>query len=203
MFPRNSKEYAFLCKLNTPQKVQDFLDTLPMNHEEGGETCMSPALVLREKKAHCFEGALLAAVCLMLQGRKPLIMNLKVKETDVDHIVTLFSENGFIGCISKTNHVVLRYRDPVYRSVRELAMSYFHEYFLVTNGTKTLLGYTSPINLKRFGERWITTDEDLRDIAERIYDAPIHAVVPASHTRLLRRASPFEQKIAGIPEWEL
>ncbi len=110
MFPKNSPEYECIKKLNTPEKIQDFLDSLPVNHEEGGETCMSPLRVLRERKAHCIEGALLAGVCLQLHGEKPLIVNLKVETTDYDHIVTIFKRNGYFGALSKTNHVVLRYR---------------------------------------------------------------------------------------------
>ncbi|MEN9338259.1 MAG: hypothetical protein RIQ41_573, partial [Candidatus Parcubacteria bacterium] len=142
-FGLTDKEKNFLKSLSTPAKIQDYLDTLQFNHEEGGETCMSPRHVLRTKQAHCIEGAMLAAVALMFQGRPPLLLNLKVNTSkDDDHIVVLFEENGYWGALSKTNHAVLRFRDPVYKSVRELAMSYFHEYFLVKDGTKTMRGYS-------------------------------------------------------------
>ncbi len=202
MFPYNSDEYKKLIRLNTPEKIQTFLEQIPMNFEEGGETCMSPRRVLRERKAHCIEGALLAGVCLMLQGEKPHIVNLKVMKSDVDHIITLFKRNGLYGAISKTNHCVLRYRDPVYKSIRELVMSYFHEYFLPQNGKKTLLGYTKPINLHRFGTKWITAEEDLWDIAEHIYDTPIIPIIPEKSKNNIRPATSFEQKIARIPESE-
>lgn len=201
MFASNSKEYTLLRRLNTPEKIQTFLEEIPLNFEERGETCMSPLRVLRERKAHCIEGAFLAGVCLAIQGEKPLIMSLKVEKDDVDHIVTLFKRNGCYGAISKTNHVVLRYRDPVYRTIRELAMSYFHEYFLTKNGKKTLIGYTEPINLNRFGTKWITAEEDLWDIAEKIYDSPIVRTVSKENKRFLRPACAFEQKIASIQEW--
>ncbi len=126
MFQPNSREFKILYRLDTPQKIQAFLDRLPMNHEEKGETCMSPLRVLEERKAHCIEAGFLAGVCLSLHGQKPLIVNLKVEEIDIDHIVTIFKQNGYYGAISKTNHVGLRYRDPIYRSVRELVMTYFH-----------------------------------------------------------------------------
>lgn len=202
MFPHNSDEYKKLIRLNTPEKIQTYLEQIPMNFEEGGETCMSPRRVLRERKAHCIEGALLAGVCLMLQGEKPHIVNLKVMKNDVDHIITLFKRNGLYGAISKTNHCVLRYRDPVYKSIRELVMSYFHEYFLPQNGTKTLLGYTKPINLHRFGTKWITAEEDLWGIAECIYDTPTIPVIPKESKKSIRLATSFEQRIAGIPESE-
>lgn len=201
MFPKNSHEYKLLSELSTPEKIQTFLESVPFNHEPNGETCMSPARVLIEKKAHCIEGAMLACVCLMLQKQKPLIVNLKVGQGDYDHIITIFKRNGYYGAISKTNHAVLRYRDPVYRSVRELVMSYFHEYFLVKNGSKTLLGYTKPINLNRFGSKWITADYDLWDIAEKIYDAPIVSVIPKENENMIRSAQLLERKAAGVPEW--
>lgn len=202
MFPEDSKEYRLMKKLNTPHKVQVFLESIPYNHEKGGETCMSPARVLRENKAHCIEGAFLACVAFMLAGRKPLIVSLKVEKPDDDHIIVIFKENGYYGALSKTNHAVLRYRDPVYRSVRELVMSYFHEYFLYKNGKKTLVGYTKPINMKRFGTKWITAEEDLWDIAEIIYDTPVVPTVPMKNKKLIRTATMFERRVHNTPEWK-
>jgi len=202
MFQKGSKEYARLKTLNTPAKIQGFLDSLSMNHETDGETCMSPLRVLETGRAHCIEGALLAGVCLMIHGEKPLIMNLKVCEGDYDHIVTLFKRNGYYGALSKTNHAVLRYRDPIYRTPRELALSYFHEYFLVANGKKTLLGYTKPINLRRFGTTWIEEEEDLWDIAEHIYDTPSIPLVPKENQGYIRNVSAFECMVADISEWK-
>lgn len=201
MFPNSSREYKILARLDTPEKVQDFLDAIPFNHERKGETCMSPLRVLRERKAHCMEGAFLAATCFMLARRKPLIVSLKVKEHDVDHIITLFRDNGYYGAVSKTNHPVLLYRDPVYRSLRELVMSYFHEYFLYTTGEKTLVGYTKPINMKRFGMKWLTAENDLWDIAEAIYDTPILPIVPKRNERLVRKAQKFEMRTLNVRQW--
>jgi hypothetical protein len=156
---------------------------------------MSPLRVLEERKAHCIEGALLAAHCLSMHGRKPLIMNLKVTENDYDHVVILFREQGFWGALSKTNHGVLRYRDPIYKTVRELALLYFHEYFLTKSGKKTMRGYTKPIYLGRFGDSWMYREDDLWDIAEIIYDEPYISVIPEENQRLIRKASAFEQMV--------
>lgn len=197
----NKAEKDFFQKLSTPQKIQDFLDTIPFNHEKSGETCMSPFTVLREKKAHCIEGALLAGIALWLNKKDPLIVNLKVKHPDYDHIITLYEENGYYGAISKTNHNVLRFRDPVYKTIRELVMSYFHEYFLVSSGEKTLLGYTKPINIKKFGTKWIISEENLWDIAEKIYDTPIIEIVPKINKKYLRNASKTEKISADMKEW--
>lgn len=200
MFGLTKKEFAILRQMNTPVKVQEFLDSTATNRERNGETCMSPRRVLQENKAHCIEGVMLACAAFMLAGRKPLVLNLKVAKNDNDHVVALFKENGYWGAVSKTNHSVLRYRDPVYKTVRELAMSYFHEYFLTDNGKKTMLGYSRPINLKRFGTSWITEEKDLWEIAEYIYDSYHHSAVPEKNKNLLRNASPLEQRAASIPQ---
>lgn len=175
---------------------------MPFNHEEEGETCMSALRVVREGKAHCLEASFLACACLMTAHQKPLIISLKAKKGDIDHIIIPFRRKGLYGALSKTNHPVLRYRDPVYRSLRELVMSYFHEYFLYSNGQKTLLGYTKPINLLRYGKKWLTAEEDLWDIAEKIYDTPIIPILPGGGRRFLRNATVFERKALDVQEWK-
>ncbi len=195
MFPKNSEEFKFLAKLNTPEKIQSYLEKIPFNHERQGETCMSVRRVLQKKRAHCFEGAFLASACLMLMGEKPLIVSMKARKPDYDHIIVIFKRNGFYGAISKTNHPVLRYRDPVYRSIRELVMSYFHEYYLFKKGDKTLLGYTRPINMKRFGTEWINGENDLWDLAKTVYFMPTLPVVPVKNKRFIRKATTFERKV--------
>src|SRR3989344_5895747 len=124
-------ELVALRRLRTPQKIQDFLNTLPANFELRGETYRSPRGVLRDRTAHCFEGALLAAAAFLVNGEPLLLLDLKTAADvqDTDHVVALFRRRGRWGSVSKTNHAVLRYREPVYRTVRELALSYFHEYF--------------------------------------------------------------------------
>lgn len=195
------EELQFLDTLSTPTKIQDYLDSIPFNFEEDGETCMSPRRVMRTQKAHCIEGGMLAAVALMRQGEKPLLLNLKVDKQDDDHVVALYRRNGYWGAISKTNHAVLRFRDPVYKTIRELAMSYFHEYFLVADGTKTMKGFSSPINLRRFGTAWMTKEEDLWNIAETIYDSQHKTAIPKGNSRFIRNAGSLEQEAADIPEY--
>jgi hypothetical protein len=190
-----------LAQLHTPEKIQDFLDSIPFNFEKNGETCMSPARVLSESRAHCIEGALLAAAALAKAGHKPLVMNLKVVRGDYDHVVALYKRNGYWGAISKTNHAVLRFRDPVYKTIRELALSYFHEYFLTTTGKKTLIGYSNPINLNRFGNAWIFAETDLWNIAETIFDTKHHQIVPPANKKFVRPATTLERQAANIPDW--
>ncbi|MDQ5962278.1 MAG: hypothetical protein QG653_85 [Patescibacteria group bacterium] len=201
---RIKKENAFLKKFKKPSAVQDFLDSIPFNFETHGETCMSPVRTFKEKKAHCLEGALFAAACFFLQGETPYIMNLKVRHGfgDDDHAVALYKRNGYWGAISKTNHAVLRFRDPVYKTPRELAMSYFHEYFLGKDGTKTMSGYSKPINMRRFGSDWIFADEDLWEIAEIIFNAKHFSTVPKKNVRYIRKATLFERKVTDTPEYK-
>src|SRR3989344_8386310 len=112
-------ERTVFAALNSPKKIQDYLDTLPINFETAGETYMSPRRVIRNQTAHCFEGALLAAAAFSYHGQKPLLLDLVTIDRDEDHVVALFRENGLWGAISKTNHPILRYRDPVYKSIPE------------------------------------------------------------------------------------
>src|SRR6185369_8434021 len=144
-------EIQILKKLSTPAKVQDYLNSIPFNFEEQGDTCMSPRRVMKEKKAQCIEGAMFAAAALEYHGHKPLILDLRSikKPWDYDHVICVFTQFGCFGAISKTNHAVLRYREPVYKTIRELVLSYFHEYFL-NSGQKTLREYSVPLDLTRF-----------------------------------------------------
>ncbi|MGB4833768.1 MAG: hypothetical protein WBP40_01925 [Candidatus Moraniibacteriota bacterium] len=201
IFGLNNKEAAFFRQLSTPAKIQDYLDTLPFNFEKAGPTFYSPRVILREDKAHCIEAACLAALALWYHGAEPLILDLRSLRYDFDHVVTLFRRNGYWGALSKTNHGVLRYRDPIYRTVRELALSYFHEYYLTTTGRKTLREYSRPFNLKRFGTEWVTSEDSLIDIAEALDLSRHYRLVPSMNERSLRVASEIEKKIGSVPEW--
>lgn len=197
-----SEEHVLLRSLSTPIKMQDFLDALPMNHEKGGETYRSPRAVLRAGKAHCIEGALVAATALWLRGEPPLIMNLSARlgRGDVDHVVALYERGGHYGAISKTNHAVLRFRDPIYRTTRELALSYFNEWFL-PSGEKTLECYSKPVDLRRFGTGWITSEEDVNAIVDALSCAPHYSLVPKGNWRYVRPADPMELRAGTCPEW--
>src|SRR5258708_5044677 len=150
MFSFTSKEKSLMRNLNTPDKIQEFLNSIPANFEKDGvETVRSPVRVLQDWSAHCFEGAVLGAYILSLHGYPPLLMHLEATRADFDHVIAPFKIRGRWGALSKTNHAVLRYREPVYASIRELVMSYFHEYF-TDDGVKTLRRYSRPLNLKMF-----------------------------------------------------
>ena len=190
-----------LAGLNTPNKIQDFLDTLPANFEPDGDTHMSPRRLLKAGVAHCTEGAIFAAACLLFHGRDTFLMDLRSLPSDQDHVVTLFKERGLWGAISKTNHAVLRWRDPIYRSARELAMSYAHEYYL-KDGRKSLIAYSKPFALTRYApQRWITAEDDLDRLIIALDDSPHVLLAPHDALKRRRRASVFERRVTDEPEW--
>lgn len=203
MFDLTKDEERIFKKLDTPTKIQDFINEIPVNYEHDGvDTWRSPRRVLRDQKAHCVEGALFAAAVLWYHGHKPLLMGFRTSPKDEDHFVALYTTNDHFGAISKTNHSVLRFRDPVYRSPRELAMSYFHEYFMYETGKKTLIDYSAPFNLTKFGTEWVTSEEELFEIVDAVNDSKHFPVVPEKNRRYLRNADTVEMRTEHLLEWE-
>lgn len=202
LFKLTPSELKILRSLNTPIKIQDFLDTLPINFEKNGDSCLSPRRVLRERMAHCFDGAVFAALALRLHGRPPLIMNIRVTDDDDDHTVAIFKDFGCYGAISKTNHGTVRYRDPVYKTLRELTMSYFHEY-TEPKGKKILRAHSRLIDLSRFdSQKWMTTEEDLSFIHDYMALSRHYPVITQGQIKALRPADAMERKIGAIVEWD-
>lgn len=209
----NKKEISLFKKLSSPIKIQNFLDTLPINYEKKGETYMSPTRALKAKKMHCLEGAVFAATALWIHGERPLLMDLKVKQgkkkIQEDHVVTLYKRNGYWGAISKTNHATLRFRDPVYKTLRELALSYFHEYFVDKKGNKILRSFSKELDLTNFGVTkskqkgwWVTTNEDLYDIVYALDEAKHFDLFPKKNEKYIRRADKMERKAGELTEWD-
>jgi hypothetical protein len=194
-----AEERRLFRSLGAPWGVQRFLDEqIAYNHEPGGvQTCRSPRRVLRDRVAHCMEGALFGAAALRLLGFPPLLLDLEAVRDD-DHVLALFRVDGLWGAIAKSNYAGLRYREPVYRTLRELAMSYFEHYYNL-KGERTLRAYSRrPVNLARFdGLEWMTADDDIWDIP--------HYLCAISHVPLLprasiRRLSPMDKRLyaAGL-----
>ncbi|MFA6039324.1 MAG: hypothetical protein WCV62_01175 [Candidatus Peribacteraceae bacterium] len=195
------EELAIIRPCNTPRKIQDFLCTIPHNFEHGKHTCLSPRQVLRERRAHCVEGAALAAAMLRVAGWRPLVMDLRAVGHDFDHVIALFRIDGCWGAISKTNHGVLRYREAVYRSVRELALSFFHEYFL-DNGEKTLRSYSGAIDLSRFDAvGWMAREGEIWDIYAHIDAVRHYPILTRAQIARLRRADPIERRMGKLSDW--
>ena len=195
-------ETRLFTRLDTPQKLQTFIDRLPANFEPNGDTIMSPRRLMKARVAHCAEGALFAAAVLIFHGRPVWLMDIQSLPSDHDHVVTLFKEHGHWGAISKTNHAILRWRDPIYRSPRELAMSYAHEYCL-PGGKKSMLAFSRPFSLARFApKRWVIAPEDLDWLLEELDDSPHVPVAPARALRKRRRTSKIELLAQEVVEWK-
>lgn len=193
---------SLLRSLKTPRKIQDFLEEIPINFEPEGDTCFSPRRVLQERRAHCIEAAMLAALALRIQGQRPLLLDLEAAPHDEDHVIALFQQHGCWGAISKTNHAVLRYREPVYRTIRELVLSYFHEY-TDSHGKKTLRSYSQPVDLSRFDKRgWMTSKDDVWYVAEYLTEIPHTKILSRPQIATLRRADPLELDMGEITQWK-
>lgn len=160
-------------------------------------------ILAENRGAYCFEGAVFAAASLAYHGLPPLLLDIKTTDKDKEHVVALFKEHGRWGAISKTNHCVLRWRDPVYKSVRELAMSYFHEYFLWHNGEKTMRSYSRPFDLRRYPpQHWVATESSLEWLAEDLDKSPHFPVASSSIIKTkLRRATKIERAVLEFEEW--
>lgn len=196
------EERRLFQKLSTPHKTQDYLDVLPINFQEGGEGICSPRVMLQKKKVQCMEGALFAATSLAYHGYAPLLMDFQTIAEDEDHVVALFKENNLWGAISKTNHAILRWRDPIYKTPRELAMSYFHEYYM-HSGQKSLLTFSRPFDLSKYPpERWATAQEELEWLAAELDESPHFPIVAKKVLQRLRYVSPLERKLLDVVEWE-
>lgn len=173
-----------LPRLRTPAQIQRFLDEeIGYNTEPDGPTCRSPLLALRHGVAHCMEGALLAAAALAAGGCPPLLVDLEAVRDD-DHVLAVFKQGGCWGAIAKSNYAGLRFREPVYRTLRELAMSYFEHYFNHA-GEKTLRNYSRPVNLNRFNG-WATAEREVWEIPEYLCAIPHTPLLPGPRRKLNR-----------------
>ncbi|HET9981934.1 MAG TPA: hypothetical protein VFQ38_00035 [Longimicrobiales bacterium] len=180
-------EIALLDSLRSPEEVQDYLDAIPYNDEI---TCRSPRRVMRDRKAHCMEGALFAAAALEHLGHPPRVVDLRA-ERDDDHILAIFRVGNGLGALAKSNYTGIRYRSPVYRSLRELVMSYFEDYFN-PSGEQTLRGYTRPLRLtSRLFGAWQTREDELDEIGDHFDRMDVIRIVTAAEAERLRPVPPY------------
>ena len=196
MFGLPESDLRTLRALKTPIQIQRFVDGLEYQY---GDTAWSPKRVLRERKGHCLEGALLAAAALRVRGYAPLVMDLEAVRDD-DHVLAIYRENGLWGSIAKSNFAGLRFRAPVYRTLRELALSYFDHYYNL-RGERTLRAYSGPVNLSRLdSQNWMTSEEDVWCVPELLITARHYSLCPDKVTRSLPRLDrrSFE---AGMHGW--
>jgi hypothetical protein len=176
-------------RLTTPMKIQAYLDSIPYSHDE---FYRPPAAVVRDRTAHCFDGAIFAAAALRHLGDPPMIVELLPNERDDDHLIAIFRRRAHWGAVAKSNFVGLRFREPVYRSIRELVMSYFEPYYNLA-GERTLRGYTAPLDLRRFDARdWLTrleTMDAIGDSLDRVRRYPILTASMVRHLSMIDRRS--------------
>ena len=194
-------EFATLARLRTPQRIQEFLNAIPINHELDGDTTLSVREVLRQRRAHCIEGAFVAACALWIRGVPPLVMHLDCDLSDYPHVVTLFRARGRWGAISKSNGAALRFRDPIYRTLRELAVSYFHEYS-DRRGRRTLRSYTSAFDMRRIDPQlWVTRAEACSDVDDRLSGLRHYPLVSTRQANALSRRDAFERRAAALTQY--
>jgi hypothetical protein len=174
---------TIFSSLKTPIAVQEFLDSVPYVGEDLNRT---PLRVMQDRQCHCLDGGMLAALALQRLGFPPLLVDLvPVPGIDDDHVLAVYQVNGLWGCVAKSNFTGLRYRDPVFRSIRELVMAYF-EVFYNIDGIKTLRGYTRPLNLNRFNRfDWQTVQSGTDRVVKRLYTLKPVPVVPEAAIPLI------------------
>lgn len=183
MYGLSAADTRTLRALKTPVRIQQFIDDLTYQY---ANTAGSPQRVLRERKGHCMEGALVAAAALRMQGHPPLLMDLEAVHDD-DHVIALYRERGLWGGIAKSNFAGLRFRSPVYRTLRELALSYFEHYYNL-RGERTLRAYSVPVNLTRLdNQNWMTAEDDVWCVPELLIDARHYPLFPDKVARSLPR----------------
>jgi hypothetical protein len=194
-------EFAVLRRLNTPQKIQRFLNSLGQNFELEGDSCHTVREVLRLRRAHCIEGAMLAACALWAHGEPPLLLDMRAVR-DYDHVVALFRRHGRWGAISKTNGIGLRWRDPVYRTLRELAMSYFHEYYN-RRDHKTLREFSVPFDLRRLDPQvWVAgRKKHAWEVADRLDELRHFKLLDGRHLKSFVRRDDFERRVGGLLQY--
>ncbi|MGB9005157.1 MAG: hypothetical protein WCB96_05475 [Candidatus Aminicenantales bacterium] len=181
------QEVRLLAAFRGPIDIQRWLNRIAYDAARGTR---SPRWVMREKKANCLEGALFGAAALRFQGHPPLLVDLRSSDHDDDHVIAVFRRGGRWGALAKSNYTTLRFREPVFLSVRELVMSYFEGYFNPW-GEKTLREYSRPFNLSRFDRLdWMTTDKDLNMIGQDLDHSPHRKVMTPAMIRSLERADP-------------
>lgn len=180
-------ERAFLRRLKSPAGIQAYLDGLAYRAEE---KAACPRNVMRERRAHCFDGALFAAAALRELGHPPLLLDMWADRDD-DHVLAIFRADGCYGAVAKSNFVGLRFREPIYRTLRELVLSYFEGYFNL-EGEKTLRAYSGLLRLRPFDRQgWMFRDEVLPIISDRL-DALRHH--PLLTPRMKRRLTPVDPR---------
>jgi len=187
-FARFSPEQlAVLRRLASPRKVQDFLDYSLAYNDDKPDTCLSPLEVLKQRKAHCIEGAMLAAAAFLLHGRRPLLLDLRANPRDDDHVIAPFVENGRWGAVGQSHFRGLRFREPVFKTFGELARSYF-EFYYNARGEKTLREYSEPLDAARLKPEWLWSGKNVFFVSRRLDEQKHYRIIGHAREKDLRKA---------------
>ncbi|MBI4908294.1 MAG: hypothetical protein HY820_32005 [Acidobacteria bacterium] len=182
----NKQEQRVMRTLRTPGRIQHFLDhEIGYNKEPDGPTCRSARRVLRDRIAHCLEGAFLAAAALAFHAHEPMLVDLEAVRDD-DHVLAVYRQRGHWGAVAKSNYASLRFREPVYRTVRELVMSYFEHYHNL-KGEKSLRNFSRPVKLSRFSNAWLIGEDDAWEVPEYLCSIPHYPIITPEMERRLNR----------------
>ena len=201
MYGLTRAEVGLLRRLSTPDKVQRYIDDLTYNVEADGDTVRSPRRVMRDRTAHCAEGAFFAAAAFRVNGRPPLLVDLEA-ENDDDHVLAVYRDRGLWGSVATSKFSGLRFRAPVYRSIRELVMSYFEDYYN-WDGDRSLRAYSRPLSLARFDRLGcMTAEDDLWRVVEGLAEAGHTPLIPRAAARRLPRVDrrSYQAGVLGAPE---
>ena len=187
----SEEEEKFFRQFKKPYDIQLYLNKIKYNPDY---ITNSPRKIILNNRANCFEGALFAAAALRMMGHKPLIVDF-MADNDDDHVIALFKQNNFYGAVAKSNTTTLRFREPVYRTLRELVMSYF-DFYINTLGDKSLRSYSNPVNLSKFDKyNWMTTDNDLEFIGDYLFEIFHHNIL---EKKLIRTLSIADEDLINV-----
>jgi hypothetical protein len=176
----------------SPEKVQKFLRSIPYNRELEGQTCYSFRRALMEGRAHCLEGALVAAAILEQHGYPPVLVSIESQDK-LDHVLMLFKRNNYYGSVARSRDIGLHGRKPVFRTVLDLVMSYFEPYI---DKTGRITGY-AVANLYELGNYdWRLSMRNVRKVERRLQEIPHHPIhsSDARYERARRRYLEFHRE---------
>ena len=195
------RQAAQLSRLSSPEEIQDFVNAIPMNFEIGRGTALSVTETLKQRRAHCLEGAMVAACAFHMNGAPPWLMDMGAADGDVDHVIALFKRGRHWGAVSKSNGAYLRYRDPIFRNLRELSLTYFSEYTKARK--KTLRTYSVPVDLRKVDPKlWVTNGKFCHEIVDLLTEAKHFALVPRGQEKRLRSIDIVERDAINLDDYE-
>ena len=196
-FGFSPSEARVLSRLRTPIRIQRYLDSIDYNLGRREDACLSPRMVLRNGKANCIEGAIFAAAALRFHGHPPLVVDLTAVRDD-DHVIAVFKRFGHWGAVAKSKYTGLRYREPIHRNIRELALSYFEDYFNPA-GQKTLRSFSAPVDLSMFDyANWMTTEKSIFFMAEHLVGVKHRSLLTRGMVRNLGKVNPIQREAGEL-----